>query len=143
MNGYFDIEGHPQIAVTIEGLTSKPISIPCLIDSGFDGFLVLPQSTAIRLGLLLFGTTYVELADGSKRNELLYLCKVTFGNEEKMVPVSLSNSSAALLGTKMLDGKRLLINFKNKTVKITSLIKIKPGLSGQLKLLKKQEKDGE
>lgn len=138
MNGYFDIDGHPQVAVTLEGLTNQPISVPCLIDSGFDGFLVLPQSTAIRLGLPLFGTTYVELADGSKRNELLYLCKATFGNEKRMVPVSLSNSSSALLGTKMLDGKRLLINFKNKTVKIAPLIKVNPNLSSQLKLLKKQ-----
>jgi len=143
MNGYFDIDGHPQISVILKGLTNQPLSVPCLIDSGFDGFLVLPQSTAIRLGLPLFGTTYVELADGSKRNELLYLCGVSFGDEERMIPVSLSNSSAALLGTKMLDGKRLLINFKNRTVKITPLIKVKENLSDQLKLLKKQVKSSQ
>lgn len=139
MDGYFDQDGHPQVIIKLEGLTKEVISVNCLIDTGFDGYLTLTQATGIRLGLPLLGTTYVELADGSKRSELLYLCKVTFGEEEKMVPVALSNSSTALLGTKLLIGKRLLMNFKNRTVKIVTLTtKSISETSKQFKLLRKQ-----
>lgn len=45
MDGYFDQDGRPQVIIKLEGLTKEVISINCLIDTGFDGYLTLTQAT--------------------------------------------------------------------------------------------------
>lgn len=139
MNGYFDEFGHPRVILELEGLTKESLRVSCLIDTGFDGYLTLPQSMGIRLGLPLFGSTTIELADGSRRVELLYFCKLKFENEERFIPVSLSSSRTPLFGTKLLAGRRLLMNFKDKKVKITKLKTAGDvNKTQQLKLMRKQ-----
>jgi predicted aspartyl protease len=63
MRGFFS-EGKPKLELTVIGLDSK-IEVPALIDTGFDGTLMLSLPTALQIGLRLSNMVQVELADGS------------------------------------------------------------------------------
>ena len=48
----------------------KTIAISAIVDTGFEGFVCLPVRLAVHLGLELTGQQVIELADGTRKEEL-------------------------------------------------------------------------
>lgn len=119
IEGYIDEDLQSRLTVRVEG-TRKGIDIDTIIDTGFDGSLCLPIPVAIQLGLELRGSQVVELADGSLREELLFMGKVSIGDKSKgkMVDISLTESEDALLGVDMLKEYKLNIDFGGKKLRL-------------------------
>ena len=117
IEGYIDRDLQARLTVRVEG-TRKSVEIDAIIDTGFDGSLCLPIPVAIQLGLELSGSQVVELADGSLREELLFMGKAALGDrdEGKTVDISLTESEDALLGVDMLKEYKLNIDFRSKRV---------------------------
>ena len=111
MEGYIDEYGHPKVPVRVEG-----IYINAVVDTGFDGDLCLPIQVAIQLCLKLCDTMEVELADGTRKRELIFTGQVKLGDRTKEVGIMLTESEETLLGTQMFS--YLEIDFEGKRVRI-------------------------
>lgn len=111
MEGYIDEYGHPKVVVMVNGL-----SVDAVIDTGFDGDLCLPIQVAIQLRLKLSDTMEVELADGTRKRELIFTGQVKLGDKAKEVGIMLTESEETLLGTQMFS--HLELDFDEKRVMI-------------------------
>ena len=117
IRGYFDDAGQPRIAVSIFGNRGEA-AINAVIDTGFNGSLCLPLPLAIPLGLELYGRINYELADGTIKRELTFEATIRLGEAINRAEISLTESEDALLGSELLDGYILEIDYGNRTVEI-------------------------
>jgi predicted aspartyl protease len=96
--GSFDAVGNPCVDVAVAGVFSAPTTnLTCIIDTGFTGFLSLPMLQAFPLGLPLYGTTNVTLADGSTNVRLLAMAMATVGGQTKAGVVILEPTATDVL----------------------------------------------
>ena len=98
--GSFDKNsGSPTVTITVSGLFKNPCTIEAIIDTGFSGFLSMPLMKAFPIGLTLYGTTTVTLADGSTANKLTALGMINISNIEKSGVIILEEATTdPLLG---------------------------------------------
>ncbi len=114
MKGFFS-DGKPKIELTVLGLDDK-IQVSALVDTGFDGALMLSLPAALQIGLRLSNMVQVELADGSIKKEFVFEAKVVLNEETVPVDVLLTSSEENLVGTALLQNQTLLIDFKSQII---------------------------
>lgn len=117
IEGYIDIAGRPMVDIIAIG-AEEEIPLSAIVDTGFNGDIYLPTRVAVRLGLKLNDTFPVEFADGSIKEELVFVGKVKWGNQVKTVGVFLTQSDDALVGTGLLKDSELKIGFLSKNLVI-------------------------
>lgn len=83
-----------------------------------DGWICLPVPIAIHLALELYGSQTVELADGTRKRELVFTAQVVLGDEQKQIDIILTESEDALLGTGLLADSVLTIDFVDRTLEV-------------------------
>jgi clan AA aspartic protease len=88
-----------------------------IVDTAFDGALVLPRSVAELLGFVVVGSEEVKLAAGKAEMQAA-LAKVRWLGEERDAEVLISEDSDSLLGTELLKGTCLTIDYVALTVSI-------------------------
>ncbi len=118
IKGYFDKAEQPRVKLKVNGLR-KSIDINPVIDTGFNDELCLPITAAIPLGLELAGRMLIELADGSSKSELFFRGWATWQGRTKPVRIFLTESSDALLGSRMMQGQSLNIDYANHIIAIS------------------------
>jgi clan AA aspartic protease len=116
MNGFFS-DGKPKIELTVIGLDNK-IKVPALVDTGFDGALMLSLPAALQIGLRLSNMVQVELADGSIKDEFVFEAQVILDGETVPVDVLLTSSEENLVGTSILHNQSLVIDFKKQIISL-------------------------
>jgi clan AA aspartic protease len=109
------IDHSPYIEVVVIGNRGQ-IDTVALLDTGFDGDLSLPMEIGVVLGLELRDMVETELADGTVILELTYTAHIEWDGEFRRVSVTLTRSDEALLGTKLLEGKSVNIDFRTGEV---------------------------
>jgi predicted aspartyl protease len=107
----------PQVEVIVGGARQRVQMTACL-DTGFDGDLCLPTDIGLTLGLELTGSEAVELADGSCQPELVFKGFAVFLGKRRNVKIYLTESEEALVGTGLLGGCRLSVDFDTGKVRI-------------------------
>ncbi|MDZ7261338.1 MAG: hypothetical protein ONB05_04455 [candidate division KSB1 bacterium] len=119
IHGYIDEIGTPLIDVTVEGTRSK-ITLPALIDTGFDGDLSLPIDIAVELGLELVTSIPLEFADGTITEDALVFAGLANLNEGKPrnVEILLTSGDHALIGRNWFVNGSLKIDYKKGIVTI-------------------------
>lgn len=117
IKGYIDIAGRPMVDIVVIG-SEEEIPLSAIVDTGFDGDICLPARVAVRLGLKLDDIFPVELADGSIKEELIFVGKVKWGNQVKKADVLLTQSDDALVGTGLLKDSELKIGFLSRNLLI-------------------------
>lgn len=90
----------------------------CIIDTGFDGALMLPRALITRLGFPVVGRLIFQAAGGALVGADVALAEVEWLSEERTFEVILSEGEDSLLGTEMLDGVLLRIDYAARTVVI-------------------------
>jgi len=115
MEAFFDQVGHPRLKVPVVGSRAS-IAVDALVDTGFDGDLCLPTLLAIQLGLELRDVIWVELADGTLKNELVFAGVAVWEGEDREVMITLTESEEALLGTGLLADSVLEMNFARRQI---------------------------
>jgi len=118
MRGSF-VNKSPHIEFKIWGLNpGQPVTYTGLIDTGFNGYLVLPFANAFPLGLALIGTESSTIADGSSVTSLLCLGTVELCGVKVTTAVSVQTGNSILIGTQLLEkvGKDLFVDFVGGTV---------------------------
>jgi clan AA aspartic protease len=94
-------------------------SFECVIDTGFDGALILPASFIQQLNLPIVARLAFELVGGARMTADVALGDIEWLGQRRTVEVILSNGDDALIGTEMLDGATLVIDYVNRSVSIS------------------------
>jgi clan AA aspartic protease len=108
-----------QLEAWLRVRSSSGETIDCLIDTGFDGALVLPRSEANLLNLTILGR--VPIIGVSKIRSIADIAEleVEWLGETRAVEVIISDGDDSLIGTQMLNGSRLVIDYINYIVTVS------------------------
>ena len=117
MTGYVDEYRRCWLEISVAGARQE-VSLLALVDTGFDGWVCLPTSIAIQIGLELFGLQVVELGDGSEIEELVFRGEVILKQERRDADITLTRSADALVGTGLLGDRVLTIDYVERTMEI-------------------------
>lgn len=97
----------PVVTLTLSGENGSE-DVEFVVDTGYTGFLALPESVLASVGAELAGSGYVALAGETYRRTTIYTVTVDWGGEEIEVRAqTLANDY--LLGTKMLRDHQLTV----------------------------------
>ena len=89
------------------------------MDTGFDGYLCLPISIAVSLGLELIKVVRTELADGTiLEDELVFTGEVEWNGTLMEVDILLTKSEDVLIETSFLNGYSVNLDYQTKKVRI-------------------------
>jgi len=95
--GSFGSSGSPELKIRISGVVGEGAEFAAIIDTGFTGFLSMPLVEAFPLGLLLFGTMNLVLADGSTSFRLTGYGTITVEGEKQNGVIVLEPASGEVL----------------------------------------------
>lgn len=119
MKGIVDDRNRALIDVPVrKTTTSTPTNVAAWIDTAFDGHLVFPLPLIKDLELESLAETEAMLADGSKITLEAFLCYVDWFGNRTPVQVIANEGKIPLLGTGLLEGRVLHINYSDKQVSI-------------------------
>jgi len=110
--------GTPVIELKVRGAREE-VTIEGTLDTGFDGFLCLPTSIAVLLGLELIYATSSELTDGTViEDELVFAGQAEWDEAWQPVEITLTRSEDTLIGTAFLTGYRVELDYATRTIRI-------------------------
>ena len=93
-------------------------SIVVWIDTAFNGGLVIPRKQIAELELVQESSAEATLADGHPIELETFACFVDWFGNSYETQVIANDGEFPLLGTMLLDGHRLEIDYKAKTVEL-------------------------
>jgi len=120
METFFDSRNHPKIRFTVVGARKSSL-LEAILDTGFDGYLSLPISIAVTLGIELITIIPVEYADGRRSQELVFSVKLD--GKKETVPATLTAGAETLAGTALLAKYELLVNFPRRKITLQKVQK--------------------
>ena len=97
------------VTLTLRGETGEEREIEAVIDTGFNGFLTLPPTLAVELGLPFASMGLATLADGSEAAFDVYDATVLWDGQEKYVE-SGAVGVDPLVGMSLLDRHHLNVD---------------------------------
>ncbi len=120
MNGRVDRAGRALIEVSVRPATEKqPRKIAAWVDTAFTGELVIPRREIDQLGLNQSSVVMAGLADGKEVVLETFTCVVDWFGEKRLVEAIESDSQYALLGTGLLQGHKLEVDYRLRTLAIS------------------------
>jgi len=118
LQGRVNQYGEPVVEITLI-LKGVPRELPAIIDTGFNGYLSVPRPIIGKSGWEFLGFEDYELASGQILRERVYWGSVSFEREPMEVYVVATDSDDILIGTGLLRGKRLVVDFRTGKVRVT------------------------
>jgi clan AA aspartic protease len=110
----------PRIEITVQG-RYRSVQIPAIIDTGFEGELSLPMDVAQWIGAIVAGWGAMRLADGSEKRLPTARCEVELLGKRTTVEAYVTDTFEPLIGTELLDGCQLIVDFDSGAVQISRL----------------------
>ena len=98
--------------------TTGSEEVECLVDTGFDGSLLLPRSEAARLKLTVLGRVPIIGVGRARSIADIAELEIEWLDQRRVVEVIISDGDDSLLGTGILDGSRLLIDYIGYTITV-------------------------
>ncbi len=117
INGNIELSRYPRVYLDLIVHDQKE-SLKFLIDTGFDSELALSYNHADLYELELLQSVRVTYADGESNEELMAVGKVVWFGIEREVRVVLSNDEEPAIGTRLLKGCMMTMNFIEDTLTI-------------------------
>ena len=95
-------------------------TVPAVIDTGFNGQVSLARRVVDELDppLTYEGTVEAELANGAVVEEEVYSGTIRFDGEELTAEIVITDAEDTLIGTGLLTGKVLQMNFATREVTV-------------------------
>lgn len=120
MTGRLDGNGRALLRVPVAATAGGPrTDIEAWVDTAFTGGLTMPRAMAAGLGLAAGVSGIALLADGSQVTLDSFACYVDwFGSTDRVQAVA-TDAAYPLLGTELLAGRRLVIDYTAGTVELT------------------------
>ena len=119
MHGHVDDRLRALVTVSVAANASERFTqLPVWIDTAFNGSLVIPRTKILELGLVQESSAEAILADGSTIELGSYGCFLEWFGATYKTQVMVNDSEFPLLGTMLLAGRRLEIDYIQSTVSI-------------------------
>lgn len=119
MNGEVDDEFRSLLNLSASKSRSGSRSqIAVWVDTAFNGGLMFPRSLIATLGLTRESSTEAMLADGSVVELETFACFFDWFGEVYETQVIASDSEYPLLGTMLLEERKLVVDYRAKTVEL-------------------------
>jgi clan AA aspartic protease len=120
LHGYLREDVQAVVAFDLTCRDGSRFSVQAVIDTGFNGQVSLSRRIAhsLALALTVEGTIEVELASGTVVEEQVYSGDIHFDGQRLPVEIILTDAEDSFIGTGLLTGKVLLINFATREVTI-------------------------
>ena len=117
MNGFVDEELRALLEIKIgrDGKSSKQ-SLQVWVDTAFNGGLVIPRNGIDSLGLKKASSTEAILADGQRVELETFSCFLEWFGKEYRTQVIANEGPFPLLGTMLLTGRKLSIDYEQLTL---------------------------
>ncbi len=112
--GRVDAQGN----ALVRARTGSAQSIDCVIDTGFTGELMLPRSLVDQLQLPITGEQEFTVAGGGLLPAYTSLIDIEWLGQRRTTEVIVSEGIDLLLGTVLLVGTRLMIDYINYSVEV-------------------------
>ena len=117
MNGIVDVKLRALISVPVAPSGNADRQELCVwVDTAFNGGLVIPRGQIESLELIKESSAEAVLADGNIVELETYACFVDWLGATYQTQVVANNGEYPLLGTMLLDGRKLEIDYERKTV---------------------------
>ncbi len=100
-------EAFVQMLIVDRASNEQPVV--AVLDTGFTGYLALPQPMISQLGLLSQGEGRITLADGSVQMHDIYRAVVVWHGEQQTVPI-MGMGDKPLIGMRLLSGSRVTLD---------------------------------
>ena len=117
MNCYFDEKGNPKIRLFVKS-DEEEVEVEALIDTGFNGQIMLSLPVAMQLKLKLLSSVTITLADGSVKNKLLFEGKAKLDKVYSPVEIILTEEGDDKIGVGLLKNSKLIMDFTKKKILI-------------------------
>lgn len=98
---------------------SDSARIDCVLDTGFNGFLMLPRPFVEENSMDIVGREPVAMVEGRSAEIDIAVSAIKRLGERIAVNILVSETSEALIGTKLLENSILEIDYINSVVKVT------------------------
>jgi clan AA aspartic protease len=95
-------------------------AVECVVDTGFDGALMLPRAFVERLQLPSVGRLIFQVVGGMRTSADVALAEVEWLGARRVFEVIVGEGEDSLLGTEMLVDARLTIDYVEHTLIITN-----------------------
>lgn len=120
MNGFVDDRLRARLRVPVSASRDgERTDLLVWIDTAFNGGLAIPQMQVAELGLLKHSSAEAILADGQTVELDTFACFFDWFGSTYETQILASDGEYPLLGTMLLDGHRLDIDYGAKTVELT------------------------
>ena len=117
LTGRVNRQGEPVISIQLL-LRNRPAKFIEIIDTGFNGYLSVPRHLLMRSKWLAIGTEKFEIATGEPVEQEIFLGDIIFDGQRGPVYCVSTDAQDILIGTKLLRGKTLTVNFKSMKVTV-------------------------
>ena len=94
-------------------------TIECVLDTGFNGSILLPREFVETNAMLFVGREKVMMVEEISTEIDTAIAEVNWLDEEFSIRIFISETNESLIGTQMLSDTLLEIDYKNRTMKIT------------------------
>lgn len=116
MEGFIDKDFIPRIEEVFVVGRSGPIALEVVLDTGFNDQFCLPHKFLGDCDLIFHDTEKYILANGEIVTEDMYRGEIILDQQALPVLMSLTDDDEALLGTRLLKGKIVTLDFVNYRV---------------------------
>jgi clan AA aspartic protease len=122
ITGRITVNREAVIELEVIGSNQKREKVEGVIDTGFNGYLTLPNDLINYLKLHLAGSRHVTLGDGNVVVLDMYFAKVLWHGQEREV-LTLQADGGPLIGMSLLYGNRVMLEVMDEgDVTIDSLL---------------------
>lgn len=119
IDGYVDFSTlSPMVRVKLISSNDEEIEYLAIIDTGYNGEVILPGSKVQEMGLEFLGTIDSELANGEIVEIELFRGRIKWFDKTQEIAIGASQSNDTLLGTLLLINCELNVDFKQGDVRI-------------------------
>jgi len=108
---------HPKIKVEVPGKNASK-TFSALVDTGFDLEIALHHQDAAKLGLKSDTQIWIDYADGERVHEQVCPARVLWHGKWKAIEVILSNDEEPAIGTGLLQGSVVTMDFVKNRISI-------------------------
>jgi predicted aspartyl protease len=120
VNGYVDDQLRALIRVPVSASRDEQrTDLVAWIDTAFNGGLAIPRQQVADLGLVKQSSAEAILADGRAVELETFACFLDWFGNTYETQIAAGDGAYPLLGTMLLAGRRLDINYAAKTVELT------------------------